>query len=416
MIIDEKLKQWATPAQARAIDAVNQHGSKRAAARVLGIHRRSIDKAISGVEKRAAAQGYAPAYGLNSPIPAPFVARGHSTMDKIHNAPIDPLTGRQQMLQWTKTRLDDQQYQEMLAAAVDSFINDNVDPITPQSVGPAHYRDDVIPWINIGDAHFGMIAHASEVGFDFNLEIAEREMKAGIGLVIDEIPPVERLVIQDMGDFTHYENTSKVTERSRHALDTDGTMPDMIRVYSRTFRWIIEKALTKAKHVDVIINQANHSRSNDWWMRELLEVAYGHTGRVTVLNNDSPFIAYRMGKTLVLCHHSDQVKPKGLADIMTTDFREDYGQTEFHYVDIGHVHHEMVVKQHPTVRVESFNQLARADKHAHESGYRNRSALTVVFRSKLYGEVGRRTLSIQELQQKAFGKVITAQRPVHRVG
>lgn len=412
-MIDEKFKQWATEAQARAIDAVNKHGSKRAAARALGIHRRAIDKALSGVEKKAAAQGYAPDYGLKSPIPAPFVARGHSSLETMEE--YNPLTGRTLKQQWTKTRLDDQQYQEMLAAAVESFVNDNVDPIKPKSKGPAAYRDDVIPFINIGDAHFGMLAHASEVGFDFNLEIAEREMRAGFGLVIDEIPPVERLVIQDMGDFTHYENTSKVTERSRHALDTDGTMPDMIRVYSRTFRWMVEKALTKAKHVDVIINQANHSRSNDWWMRELLEVAYGHTGRVTVLNNDSPFIAYRMGKTLVMCHHSDLVKPKGLADVMTVDFKEHYGQTDFHYVDIGHVHHEMVVKQHPTVRIESFNQLARADKHAHESGYRNRSALTIVFRSKLYGEVGRRTLSIQELQQKCFGKIITAQRPVHQV-
>lgn len=414
-MIDQKLKQWATPKQALYIDAVNEQGSKRAAARSLGIHRRMIDKGLAAVAKKAAAHGYAPEYGLNSPIPAPFVARGHSTLEKLHNAPIDPITGRQQTLQWTKTRLDDEEYRELLAEAVAGFINDNVDPVTPQNAGPAHYRDDVIPFINIGDAHFGMLAHASETGFDFNLEIAEREMRAGIGLVIDEMPPVERLVLQDMGDFTHYENTSKVTERSRHALDTHMTMPDMIRAVSRTFRWMVEKALTKAKHVDVIISQANHSRSNDWWMRELLEVAYGHTGRVTILNNDSPFIAYRMGKTLVMCHHSDLVKPKGLADVMTVDFKEDYGQTDFHYIDIGHVHHEMVVKQHPTVRIESFNQLARADKHAHESGYRNRSALTVVFRSKLYGEVGRRTLSIQELQQKCFGRVITAQRPVHRV-
>jgi hypothetical protein len=408
-MIDEKLKEWATPAQARVIDAVNETGSKRAAARKLNVHRRTIDNAVSGVEKKAAAQGYAPAYGLNSPIPAPFVARGHSTLEKIHRG------DREQVLQWTKTRLDDQQYQELLAEAVASFVNDNVAPITPLSPGPAIYHNDIIPFINIGDAHFGMLAHASESGEDFNLDIAEAEMKAAIGLVIDEMMPTERLVLQDMGDFTHFENSSKVTERSRHHLDTHLTFREMIRVYSRTFRWMVEKALTKARHVDVIINQGNHSRTNDWWMHELLEVAYGHTGRVHVLNNDQPFIAYRMGQTLVLCHHSDQVKPKGLADVMTVDFREDYGQTRFHYVDIGHVHHEMVVKQHPSVRVESFNQLARADNYAFANGYRNRNSLTVVYRSTKYGEIGRRCLSIEELQERVFGGIKPAERPVFRV-
>lgn len=409
MILDEKLKQWASPTQARYIDAINEHGGKKPAGRVLGVAPSTIREAIKAVEKRAAAHGYAPAHGLNSIIPEPFVARGHSTLEKV-----GPNGEREQVLQWTKTRLDDEQYQAMLTAAVESFVNDNVAPIAPVSEGPAFYRDDIIPWINIGDAHFGMIAHASESGEDFNLEIAENEMKAAIGLVIDEMAATERLVIQDMGDFTHYENTSKVTERSRHALDVDGTMPEMIRVYSRTMRWLVEKALTKAKHVDVIINQGNHSRSNDFWMVELLKVAYGHTGRVHVLNNDQPFIAYRMGQTLVLCHHSDQVKPKGLADVMTTDFRKDYGETTFHYVDVGHVHHGMVMKEHPSVKVESFNQLARADNYAYANGYRSRSSLTVIYRSTKYGEIGRRVLSLEELQERMFGGIKAATRTVFK--
>jgi hypothetical protein len=408
-MIDERLKQWASPVQVRNIDAVIRHGGVAAAARALDVRETTIRKSLRAVRRKAAAQGFSPEHGLNSVIPEPFVARGHSTLEKLN-----PDGSRTQVLQWTKTRLDDEQYREMLAAAVDSFVNDNVAPLAPLSKGPRVYCDDIIPWINIGDAHFGMLAHASESGEDFNLEIAETEMKAAIGLVIDEMRPTERIVIQDMGDFTHYENTSKVTEKSRNPLEVDRTMPDMIRVYSRTMRWIVEKALTKARHVDVIINQANHSRSNDWWMAELLRVAYGHTGRVHVLNNDQPFIAYRMGETLVMCHHSDLVKPNQLANIMTTDFREDYGQTRFHYVDIGHIHHGMVMKEHPSVKIESFNQLARADNYAYQHGYRSRNSLTVIFRSTKYGEIGRRVLSIEELQERVFGGIKPVERSVFR--
>jgi hypothetical protein len=126
-----------------------------------------------------------------------------------------------------------------------------------------------------------------------------------------------------------------------------------------------------------------------------------------VLNNDSVFIAYRMGNTLVMTHHSDKCRPQQLAHVMTTDYRKDYGETEFHYVDIGHVHHGMVMKEHPGIFVESFNHLAALDKWAHDAGYRNRKSITIVLRSKTYGEVGRRVLPIQEVRAR-LGKACVA--------
>jgi DNA repair exonuclease SbcCD nuclease subunit len=115
-----------------------------------------------------------------------------------------------------------------------------------------------------------------------------------------------------------------------------------------------------------------------------------------------------MGNTLVMTHHSDKCKPKMLADVMTTDFRKDYGETEHHYIDIGHVHHGMVMKEHPSVVIESFNHLAALDRWAHDSGYRNRKSITVILRSRKFGEVGRRLLPIQEIRarMKPENKVI----------
>jgi len=202
-----------------------------------------------------------------------------------------------------------------------------------------------------------------------------------------------------------------VTSASGHALDADGRHPKMIRVYSRVIRFIVERALTKAKFVDVIINQGNHSRINDFWTREMLTVAYAHTGRVNVLDNDSVFIPYRMGKTLVMVHHSDKCKPAHLVGVMTSDFRKDFGETEFHYIDVGHVHHHFVSREHPSVVIESWNHLAASDKWAHDSGYRARKAISVVLRSKTYGEIGRRLLPIQEIRDR-LSRTGTSVRPV----
>ena len=117
-------------------------------------------------------------------------------------------------------------------------------------------------------------------------------------------------------------------------------------------------------------------------------------------DNDSVFIPYRMGKTLVTVHHSDKCPQARLLGVMTSDFRKDFGETDFHYIDIGHVHHHFVSKEHLSVITESWNHLAANDKWAHESGYRSRKAISVVYRSKTYGDVGRRVLGIDEIRSR----------------
>lgn len=383
---DITLRSCATVRQLEYLDAVEAHGSQRAAAAALGVNESTMRNALNALRRKAQLAA------LRPPEASAATVTGTSTLfDADGNA----------KLQWVKSDVKGDKLSEAVKGAIAAFA-ETVEPASPPPA-PRDFSVDVIPWIQIGDAHLGLLTNAFEVGENFDLGIAERELCGAIGLLIDEMPACERAVINDLGDFTHYENFSATTEASRHQLDFDSRFPKMIRTYSRVMRFIIDRALSKAQHVDVIVNQGNHSRTNDIWMAELLRVAYEHTGRVHVLNNDSVFIAYRMGKTLVMTHHSDKCKPSRLAHVMATDFRQDYGETEFHYVDIGHVHHGMVMKEHPGVVVESFNHLAATDKWAFEEGYRNRKSITIVLRSKTYGEIGRRVLPIEEVRDRVVG-------------
>jgi len=390
--IDENLKQYANARTCEFIDAINTHGSMHKAAAAVGCSQSTISRSISMASKEAAMRGYSPEHDMVRTVPAPFIVKGVSTYYDKEGKPSG---------QWVKSRLSDEAFQAAVREGVAEFVASQAPIEAPDE--PRDYSTDVIPWIQIGDAHIGMLAHAGETGESFDVKIAERELCGAISMLIDEMPACERVVVNDLGDFTHYENFSATTEASGHPLDFDSRFPKMIKSYSRIMRFIVDKALTKAKFVDIIINQGNHSRTNDIWMAELLRVGYGHTGRVNVLNNDSVFIAYRMGKTLVMIHHSDKSKPAHLVGVMTTDFRKDFGDTEFHYIDIGHVHHHFVSREHPSVVIESWNHLAASDKWAHDAGYRSRKAISVVLRSKTYGEIGRRLLPIQEVRDRLHG-------------
>lgn len=384
----------ATEKQRAAVHAYNEHGCYNLAAAALGCDESTVREHVKRVKEKAALRGYSPEADATATAPDPFIVKGKSTFYGT-----DKKTGvKSERGQWVKTDLKLEAYTAAVKAALrDELIDIKQIPVAPC---PPDFQDDIIPWVQIGDAHLGMLAHIAETNDNFDLKIAERELLTGVFQLIDDLPACGRLVINDLGDATHYENMAGTTEASGNILDYDGRFPKMIRAYRRIMQAIVERACTKAQHVDILINQGNHSRTNDFWMAELLRACYEHTGRVHILDNDSEFIGYRMGKTLVMVHHSDKTPPKRLVDVLITDFRKDFGETEYHYIDIGHVHHHYVSKEYPSVVLESWNNLAPNDKWHHDSGYRSRKGISVVFRSRRFGEVGRRHMPLQEVRHR----------------
>jgi hypothetical protein len=381
----EILLKYCNPIQARNVNAYfDNDNNARKAAETLNINSSVISRTISRARKRAADDG------IVEGLPLLTIAEGRK-LGKV----TTQITGDGEVKNvWY--RQDDQL--ELAKVAIDEFCKEQppIKSKTPKQLEP--YCTDVIPWFNIGDGHLGMISYHEEVGEAFDLSIAERELCAAMGILIDEAPVTERCVIQDMGDMTHYENSAGKTSHSGHDLDCDGRFAKMIKVYARTMRFIMDKAVAKYKYVDVIINQGNHSRINDFWMVTLLQHLYEDNDQVTILNNDNVFTPYRMGNTFVMTHHSDKCRPNKLVDVMSTDYRQDFGEAKYKYIDIGHIHHSMVLKEHPGVTLESFNQLATRDQYAHDGGWRSSSCLTVVYRSKTYGEIGRNKLSLERVR------------------
>lgn len=379
------LQFCAMDSQRENINAYFEFGENYSeAGRQLGKNRKAIEVTVKRAAKRAADKGHIENH------PHLEIAEGRA-LGKV----TTQINGKGEVKNvWYR---QNNELKEALNA-MEEFCKDLPRIESKMPEGMASFDTDVIPWFNIGDGHLGMLAYHQEIGTSFDLTIGEQDLCAAMGILIDEAPTTERCVIQDMGDMTHYENVAGVTDASGHDLDCDGRFPKMIKTYARVMRFIMDKALSKFKYVDVIINQGNHSRTNDFWMQILLTSIYEDNDRVNVLDNQNIFIPYRMGNTLVMSHHSDKCRPKRLADVMTTDYRQDFGETEYHYIDIGHIHHGMQLKEHPGVTIESFNQLATKDAYAHEGGWRSRSCLTVVHRSKTYGEIGRQRLPLERVR------------------
>lgn len=371
---------------------VEQYGTVTDAARAAGVSRETFQSRYNKARLRRDLRLGAE---IDNRIADGYEPTGYSQLTKT--AAGEPI--------WLKTRRAERDYWQGVTAAIQALepVDTSIIPLPPEPSG------DIVPWLQIGDAHIGMLACETETGANFDIAIAEREICAAAAMLIDAAPYCERMVINDLGDATHYENFRGETEASGHAVDYDTRFWKMVRAYIRITRFIIERALTRAAKVDYITSQGNHSRTNDIWISAMVEALYSDGGRVTVLRNETPFIAYRMGKTLVMIHHGDKAKPARLRDIMAHDWAADWGESHFRYIDGGHVHSSRREELAGAV-FESWNNLAPRDKWAHDSGYRSKQSMSMVYRSRTYGEIGRQLLPVEKVRD-----AVQAAHPTHYI-
>lgn len=377
-----------------ALRLVTEYGSITEAARQIGMNRETLQGRVNRA-RDAVATGSLSAE-LGDMVADGFTLKGYSQFTKTASG--DPI--------WLKTVKAEQDYWQGIKEAIAKF-----EPLDPKRIPPmpAEPQTDIVPWLQIGDAHIGMLANERETGANFDIAIGKREICAAAAALIDAAPECERMVINDLGDGTHYETFKAETEASGHAVDQDTRYWKMIDAYMEISEFICEKALEKAKTVDLLYNQGNHSRSNDTWMAAHMRSLHRNNPRVNVLPNESPFIAYRMGKTLVVVHHGDKAKPEKFRDVVCSDFGIDWGETEFRYLDGGHVHHSQR-KELAGCVFESWNNLAPRDKYANDGGWRSKQCMSLVLRSRNYGEVGRQVMPIERVRD-----IVREKHPDHYV-
>lgn len=374
---------------------LSEGNTQRQVATHMGVTARSVERRLQRIRAIAATRGWSPEHDMVQTVPEGFMVKGTSTLYDQAGQP---------KLQWVKSSKTHAELMEMMRSAVEG-MKDDIPKAEPSEFLGVNLNTDIIPWFNIGDAHLGALAYKMETGEDNNVSITESELLSAMFTLVDETKACDRCVIYDCGDMTHHETFDGITMGHGHRLDCDSGYPKMIESYSRIMRAIIHRASEKFHHVDVIINQGNHSRSNDIFMRELLCCYFENEKRVHVLDNSNVFIPYRMGNTFVMCHHGDKTKHQKLAGVMATDYSKDWGESTYRYIWTGHIHHrEMLAKEEAGVMIESWNTLSRGDKYAHDNGWRSRKCLSVVELSKTYGEVGRKTIPIERVQDIVNGE------------
>lgn len=362
----------------QAVDLTAAHGSVSAASRALGIpletFRGRMRAAIrNGIEPEVQAlmvgEKASPAQG--------FVLKGTSTLyDKEGKVKA----------QWVKTSRDQEQQEAAQRAALKALC-EALTPLAPIAA-PEAVIADLLNLYTLTDCHVGMLAWSKEAGEPWDLRIAEKCLTDIFFRMIDAAPAAAVCIINQLGDFLHFDSLTPMTPTNHHILDADSRYQKVVEVAVRILRRIIERALTKHNQVQVYMHEGNHDPAGSVWLRVMFAQLYADNPRVTVEQSPNPYVAYRHGRTFLGFHHGHLLKPVAMPLLFASQFAETWGKTTFRYIHCGHRHH-VEEKEHPGIKVIQHPTLSAPDAYAARGGWLSKRQATSMTYDKKHGEVAR---------------------------
>ncbi len=292
--------------------------------------------------------------------------------------------------QWVKTKLDATKIVLSTEAAVRAAIDrmDNHTPI-PTVPPPTTTSGELCTLYTMTDCHVGMLAWPDETQGDaWDTDISKRVLVNTFYAMVDAAPPSHFGILNQLGDFLHFDSLLAVTPQSGHVLDSDSRYQLVVEAATSILELMVEKMLTKHQNVQVYMNEGNHDMAGSVWLRVLFARLFRDNPRVHVERSPNPYQCYHFGNTMIGFHHGHLAKWEKLPQVFAAQYAKVWGATEHRYVHTGH-YHELHEKEHPGIIVLQHPTIASPDAYAARNGYMSkRQAMAITYSSK-HGEIGR---------------------------
>lgn len=250
-------------------------------------------------------------------------------------------------LAWAKTKNEDgTSYSVLLRPdTVDEDVVDRIreavegiEPAAPVAA-PEYVMEDMASLYLIADAHIGMMAWGHETGEDYSTKKAAGRVKEWVARCVEASPPSETAIILDVGDYTHANDATNMTQRSKHVLDVDTRHFRTMDLAIDALGAAIESA--RAKHRKVIVRILPGNHNPDAYLCVLFAIAerYRDEPRVEVQKVPGEFFVWQFGEVMIAAHHGDKAKAAQIVHFVADEYAKIWGQTKHRFLFTGHLHH-----------------------------------------------------------------------------
>ena len=380
--MDNNLRKYATDVQWEAYCLYDEVGTYAKAASILGKDRGNVRRSIKAIHRNAAKRGYSPDHQMIHSVPEGFIAKGIST---YYNQDGE-VTG-----QWVKSASDRQRQVEILIERLEEGSS-NFTPFMPTEIN--HETDDnLLSLLTITDFHLGMYSWADETGDDWDVGIARDVFLNSIADMIAACPKSKVGILNQLGDFLHFDSLSAVTPASGHLLDADTRYGKLVDLSMEVMTEAVKILLNRFERVIVVQAEGNHDMAGSVWLRKHIKHMFVNEPRVEVMDVEFPYYAMLWGEIMLAFHHGHKKKMGHLQKLFSSEprYRAIWGAAKHTYIHTGHMHHERVVEDAGSV-VEQHPTLSGRDAYAARGGWISQRGAKVITYHKTDGETHRFTV------------------------
>ena len=377
-----------TDRQVEYLEAIIECGSQSKAANKLGINRRSVDRSIKLLERKAAAVGVAPHRDLTHQTAEGFEAKRISTAYKDDGSVA---------LQWVIQEPHKRDLRAKIEALLDG-LTDDLDGLKKPQKPPKEVDSDYCAMYLIGDHHFGMLADSDTKldDDDWDVKIATKVLINATNRLANRVGNAKTGVLVNVGDFFHADSSANTTTAGT-PVDVDTRIGKTFKLAGRLFQFLIDKMLEVHEEVVVINVRGNHDSDMACHLSSCLELLYSKEPRVDVVKNYSKFIHWEWGNNLFVYHHGDRIKPEQILQTVVTNLDEEWSRCKNRYCHLGHIHHH-VEREIGSLNYSWWGSLTSADQWHSDSGYGANRSMTAIVYHKDYGEDSRVKINVDTVK------------------
>jgi hypothetical protein len=221
----------------------------------------------------------------------------------------------------------------------------------------------------IPDLHIGKLGWAPETnGFNYDSSEAIKVFELAVKDLLNKAPleQVDTILLPCGSDFFHTDNAKDETTSGTYV----GTDSRWQKVFMKGCN-LLTKVITELafdKKVIVPIIPGNHDFEKSFFLGEYLKAFFQNHPNVEINNTPTTRKYFRYGATLLGFTHGSEEKHSTLPLILATERANDWSQTQFREVHVGHLHKESN-DEYQGVKVRFLPSLCSADAWHTKSGY-----------------------------------------------
>lgn len=288
---------------------------------------------------------------------------------------------------------------------VDKVFSKKIKPINlPKKEVDKELNKDSVTVLGAVELHLGKEVREFDVGENYNVDIAIDRYETIVKVLCEEqeYRKSYKLVYGIGNDFINIDTPANTT--------TAGTFQyggiSSYELFDIALKLQLQSLLTlreKYNEIEIVLVKGNHANQLEYALFRALQQRFINDSVINFRDDYKDVQAIKMGNTSVFMTHGDS-NYKRIVESISKEFYQIYGDTEFRYILLGHLHHKQKIDELNGFTVFRLSSPSGIDRWHYKERYLGQAGQEIFTFSKDKGLTDVKYITFQKVLKKGDRK------------